>query len=315
MYLICQFAINKSQNGYLSPAQFNTIINQGQTSYQNYLLGEFQQYQYGKAQARIGYSQNENIRQRLSPLIAESTLTVNGNTGQALYPSDFIQVDTLYQIVGGVGAVSPIVGGTLYTAGTYASVPLTGGKGTGALATVVVAAGAVTTVTITNPGTGYYLGDVLSAASSSIGNTGSGFTATVNSISSATNVIRIRYTQQDSLYSFYNSTIDPIATNPVYLIKQTGFQFYPSTLGPVVLTYIKNAPTMTWAYTLDANGRPVYAPTATGATVTPSTGTVQPVWDDVDLLEIIARALKLVGLNLQMGQIQQYANQITQQGQ
>jgi hypothetical protein len=42
---------------------------------------------------------------------------------------------------------------------------------------------------------------------------------------------------------------------------------------------------------------------------------VQPVWDDVDLLEIIARALKLIGLNLQDGQVQQYANQVTQTGQ
>jgi hypothetical protein len=116
---------------------------------------------------------------------------------------------------------------------------------------------------------------------------------------------RVRYVQQDSLYSYYNSTIDPIATNPIYLIEPTGFQFYPITLASPVLTYIKNAPTMTWAYTLDGNSRPVY-----------SSGTsVQPVWDDVDLLEIIARALKLVGLNLQMGQIEQYANQVTQQGQ
>jgi hypothetical protein len=227
MYLICQFAINKSQNGYLSPAQFNTIINQGQISYQTYLLGEFQQYQYGKAQARIGYSQNENIRQRLSPLIADVTLTIAPLTGEAAYPADYVQAD------------------------------------------------AVRTTTFQ----------------------------------------RIRYVQQDSLYSYYNSTIDPIATNPVYLMEPNGFQFYPITLGSAILTYVKNAPTMTWAYTTDANGRPVYAPTATGVTVTPTTGTVQPIWDDVDLLEIIARALKLVGLNLQMGQIQQYANQITQQGQ
>ena len=228
MYLICQFAINKSQNGYLSPSQFNTIINQGQTSYQTYLLGEFQQYQYGKAQSRIGYSQNENIRQRLSPLITEAALVISG-AGKAAYPADYVQADAIRT---------------------------------------------------------------------------SAFQ-------------RVRYAQQDSLYSYYNSTIDPIANNPIYLIEPTGFQFYPVTLGAAVLTYIKNAPVMTWAYTLDANGRPVYAPPgqAQPPVQVPVTGSVNPVWDDVDLLEIIARALKLVGLNLQMGQIQQYANQITQQGQ
>jgi len=76
----------------------------------------------------------------------------------------------------------------------------------------------------------------------------------------------------------------------------------------------KNAPDIVWAYTT-VSGRPVYAPTQTGAGVTPTTGTVQPVWDDVDLLEIITRALKLIGLNLKDGMVQQYANQITQTGQ
>ncbi len=226
MYRICQFAVNKAQNGYLTPSEFNLIINQAQISYQDYLLGEFLQYQYGRPQARINYSQNENIRQRLSPLIAEATLTINGTTGQAPYPADYVQADAV----------------------------------------------------ITN------------------------------------SFNRVRYVQQDSLYSYYNSQIDPIATNPIYLLEPTGFQFYPVTLGSAILTYVKDAPEIVWAYTT-VSGRPVYAATQTGAGVTPTTGTVQPVWDNVDLLEIIARALKLIGLNLQDGQVQQYANQVTQQGQ
>jgi hypothetical protein len=226
MYRICQFAVNKAQNGYLTPSEFNLIINQAQVSYQDYLLGEFQQYQYGRPQARINYSQNENIRQRLSPLITEATLTINGTSGEAPYPADYVQAD------------------------------------------------AVRTTTFD----------------------------------------RVRYVQQDSLYSYYNSKIDPIATNPIYLLEPTGFQFYPKTLGSAILTYIKDAPSIVWAYTTVA-GRSVYAPTQTGVGVTPTTGTVQPIWDNVDLLEIIARALKLIGLNLQDGQVQQYANQVTQQGQ
>ena len=224
MYRICQFAVNKAQNGYLTPSEFNLTINQAQVSYQDYLLGEFQQYQYGRPQARINYSQNENIRQRLSPLIAETTLTINGTSGEAPYPADYVQAD------------------------------------------------AVRTNTFD----------------------------------------RVRYVQQDSLYSYYNSKIDPVATNPIYLLEPTGFQFYPVTLGmsgtsgngSAVLTYVKDAPQIVWAYTI-VSGRPVYD----------SASSVQPVWDNVDLLEIIARALKLIGLNLQDGQVQQYANQVTQQGQ
>lgn len=215
MYRICQFAVNKAQNGYLTPSEFNLTINQAQVSYQDYLLGEFQQYQYGRPQARINYSQNENIRQRLSPLITSATLTINGS-GEAAYPADYVQADTI--------------------------------------------------------------------------------------ITTAFN--RVRFAQQDTLYSYYNSQIDPIATNPIYLLEPTGFQFYPVTLGSAILTYIKDAPEIVWAYTT-VSGRPVY-----------SSGTsVQPVWDNVDLLEIIARALKLIGLNLQDGQVQQYANQVTQTGQ
>jgi hypothetical protein len=224
MYRICQFAVNKAQNGYLTPSEFNLTINQAQVSYQDYLLGEFQQYQYGRPQARINYSQNENIRQRLSPLITETTLSINTTTGKSSYPNDYVQAD------------------------------------------------AVRTSTFD----------------------------------------RVRYIQQDSLYSYYNSTIDPVATNPVYLLEPTGFQFYPKTLGmsgtsgngSAVLTYVKDVPQIVWAYTT-VSGRPVYD----------SASSVQPVWDNVDLLEIIARALKLIGLNLQDGQLAQYANQVTQQGQ
>jgi hypothetical protein len=226
MYRICQFAVNKAQNGYLTPSDFNLVINQAQTSYQDYLLGEFQQYQYGRPQARINYSQNENIRQRLTPLITEATLTINSTTGESPYPADYVQVDAVV----------------------------------------------------------------------------------------TTDFKRVRFVPQNSLYSYYNSEIDPVVTNPIYLIEPNKFQFYPKTLGSAVLTYVKNAPDIVWAYTT-VSGRPVYAPTQTGVGVTPTTGTVQPVWDDVDLLEIITRALKLIGLNLQDGIVSQYANQITQTGQ
>jgi hypothetical protein len=68
-----------------------------------------------------------------------------------------------------------LVGGSLYTNGTYTNVPLTGGVGSGALATIVVSGAAVTSVTITAGGYGYVAANTLSAAASSIGGTGSGF--------------------------------------------------------------------------------------------------------------------------------------------
>jgi hypothetical protein len=66
--------------------------------------------------------------------------------------------------------------------GTYNGVALTGGSGTGATANIVVAANAVSSVTIVNQGTGYKSGDILSAAAANIGTTGSGFMFSVTSV-------------------------------------------------------------------------------------------------------------------------------------
>lgn len=75
-----------------------------------------------------------------------------------------------------------IDGGTLYVDGTYVTVPLIGGSGTGAVATVVVLGGIVTGVTLSSGGTGYIIGDALSASNTDLGGSGSGFVYTVNTI-------------------------------------------------------------------------------------------------------------------------------------
>jgi hypothetical protein len=69
------------------------------------------------------------------------------------------------------------------TAGTFTLVPLTGGDGSGAVATIVLgSSGQVTTVTITNGGSGYNVGNTLSASLVDLGNDGgSGFVYTVAS--------------------------------------------------------------------------------------------------------------------------------------
>lgn len=87
---------------------------------------------------------------------------------------------------GSISTLTSLVGGTGYTNGTYTGVPLTGGSGTTALATIVVSGGLVTSVSInstgTNAGINYLANDVLSASAASIGGTGSGFTITVQAI-------------------------------------------------------------------------------------------------------------------------------------
>lgn len=80
-----------------------------------------------------------------------------------------------YTMTGGVVAIQIANAGTLYTNGTYTSVPLTGGTGSSAQATIVISGGSITNVTITTAGTGYTVGDLLSASSATLGGTGSGF--------------------------------------------------------------------------------------------------------------------------------------------
>jgi len=70
-----------------------------------------------------------------------------------------------------------VTGGTGYTDGVYSDVKLTGGSGSGAKATIVVASGAVSSVIITDTGTGYADKDVLgvSTVNEPLGSGGSGF--------------------------------------------------------------------------------------------------------------------------------------------
>lgn len=84
-----------------------------------------------------------------------------------------------------VATLGVITGGSAYTTGTYFNVPLTGGTGSGALATITVSGGAVTAVTITNGGLQYTAGDALSAAAASIGGTGSGFSVLVSTVTNS----------------------------------------------------------------------------------------------------------------------------------
>lgn len=217
MYRICQYAINKAQNGSLTPSEFNLLVEQAQNSWADYLIGEFQQYQYQRAQARISYGQNSNVRQRLQPFIYTTNLSVDLN-GFVQYPGDYLQYDAMWSFYG-------------YN--------------------------------------------------------------------------RVRWTPQDKLYSIYNSQIDPIASNPVFMIEDRGLRFFPNNIAAARMSYIKKPTRIYWGFTIDGNGRKVYS----------AANSEQPKWADLDLLEIIARILKLAGVNLKDGDVVQYANSIIQQGQ
>lgn len=93
---------------------------------------------------------------------------------------------------GPLSTVAAITSGSTYTTGTYTNVPLTGGSGAGAQATVTCLGGHVTAVTITSAGNNYLLGDALSASASNIGGTGTGFGCFANALTSAASPVLIK---------------------------------------------------------------------------------------------------------------------------
>jgi len=110
----------------------------------------------------------------------------------------------------------------------------------------------------------------------------------------------IRFVNQPRLSNFVNSSIDSIAENPVYILRHEGFQFYPSNIGAANLSYVRTPPAITYGYVEDSNGVPVYNPATSQ----------NPVWNDYDMMNIIVRALRMVGVNLDYAAVAQYANEI-----
>lgn len=90
-------------------------------------------------------------------------------------------------VAGGITSLIDMVGGSDYAGGgttSYSFIPLTGGAGSGATATISITNGVVTSVTQTLnlQGQGYTAGNVLSATAATLGGTGSGFSITVGAV-------------------------------------------------------------------------------------------------------------------------------------
>lgn len=93
------------------------------------------------------------------------------------YPVSIVQ-----GVISTIGSVTP---GANYNNGVYTNVLVTGGTGVGASATIIVAGGIVTSVSVTNGGSLYSVGNVLSANIADIGGTGVGFSFPVVTVANA----------------------------------------------------------------------------------------------------------------------------------
>jgi len=118
-----------------------------------------------------------------SVFINLTTYNTQVEIGQIVSGTNIVTGTTVDAITSSaIQTLGTVTGGSAYTDGTYTNVPLTGGSGANATATVVVSGGAVTTVTITLRGAGYVIGNTLSASNTNLGGTGAGFSIPVTAI-------------------------------------------------------------------------------------------------------------------------------------
>jgi hypothetical protein len=166
------------------------------------------------------------------------------------------------QFGGFVLTLGTVAGGTLYTNGTYTNVTLTGGTGAGAKATIVVSGGSVTTVTVTDAGDYYLVGDVLSATAASIGGTGSGFSVPVATVDDGFSASQNHLWQFDSLFDSQGVGNNFLVAHPGHNLVQIDSTFNSPVLGGPL-----NG--LTLAPLKDVNGT-----TPTGDTISVSGGVV-----------------------------------------
>ena len=220
VYKFVDFIIKKSNSGgYLTPDEFNLIINRAQIQYFNKLYGNQNDYRYDRPVPKIAYAITEKISNSLSPFLSDSTALVVDGNGQVNIPSDLFQ-----------------------------------------------------TVSITH---------------------------TIDGIE-----YEITRVEQDRIANNLSSYYDaPTSDFPIYSQLRTKFQFYPKDLATASLFYLKKPTDMVWGYTT-VSGRPVY-----------DSGTsVQPLWKDMDMNEIIYIALSYIGVNLKDPDVSQFAQLKTQTG-
>jgi hypothetical protein len=158
----------------------------------SYVDGKWVRFQYGRPRKMAGYNGaflNASGISRGMIMSAENGLnyvisgfsngieqwTTDNDNGVGFGP-------TPVEPTGSLSSITITNQGSLYTNGTYTSVPIVSAGGSGGQATVVVSSNLVFSVVITSGGTGYVHNASVTIASASIGGTGSGFAGYVDAL-------------------------------------------------------------------------------------------------------------------------------------
>lgn len=136
---------------------------------------------------------------------------------------------------------------------------------------------------------------------------------TTVSVRTSNDLKTIRRITEDKISEILSDPIDPpTATNPIYTEIGNTYKIYPSSVTSIRIGYVKVPNTMVWAYKI-VGGQPVYQETADPAAI-PTTGSVQPEWNEKDMEDIIYRAIGIIGINLKDGDLQRSAQIVKTQG-
>jgi len=123
-------------------------------------------------------------------------------------------------------------------------------------------------------------------------------------IRSADNTQRVWRVEHDRVFSHASSTIDLPEETPFYTEYNNNYQIYPITIGTINVDYLRTPPNALWAYTV-VSGRPVYD----------IGSSIQPLWQDTEITELIIRILFMFGISIQASQLVQYYGSVKNDGQ
>lgn len=119
------------------------------------------------------------------------------------------------------------------------------------------------------------------------------------------NNYRVYRYEENRIAERLHDSIDPVNEDNAFYVEKNGeWVVYPDDLATVTVNYLSLPTNVVWAYNLDGQGRPVYTPT----------GSVDPLWYDNDIDELIGRACKILGISIKENALVSYGQGVLQNG-
>jgi len=318
-YNIMRFIARKNQLGSLSPSDFQYAFNTAQRNYYDLLVGRIEQYRYDKPTPRIGLSMTDNVVTRLMPFEKTATIAISSNL--TTKPTDFNKLLSMttpdFRLIYRVEE-------NRFSSRYYDLIdPIDSENGFYVEQTSNwrVYAPPATSVLVkylslpTDVAWGYYLDGsgrpVYSTYGTNIATTGSGTNWTGTSFATGyTHTTGQGYSLATTIIpnigTYYTGTLTITGRTAGSITLLFGGQSFGGITGSASITATAIDDTsLTITPTSDFNG------TITLSLKAPS---VDPLWLDNDMDEVIARALKILGVSIKESALLTYGEQVIQKG-